>query len=52
MTYAIADTDNPLGLKPSDTRQLVAYWAMLQEAKVVEPALLPKSLRRNGRGLA
>ena len=52
MTYAIADTDNPLGLKPSDTRQLVAYWAMLQEAKVVESALLPKSLRRNGRGIA
>ena len=52
MTYAIADTDNPLGLKPSDTRQLVAYWTMLQEAKVVDPTLLPKSLRHNGRGLA
>ena len=52
MTYAIADVDNPLGLKPRDTRQLVAYWAMLQEAKVVEPALLPKALRRNGRGIA
>jgi len=52
MTYAIADTDNPLGLRPSDTRQLVTYWAMLQDAKVVEPALLPKSLRRNGRGIA
>jgi hypothetical protein len=39
-------------LKPSDTRQIVAYWTMLQEAKVVEPALLPKSLRRNGRGIA
>jgi hypothetical protein len=52
MTYAIADTDNPLGLRPSDTRQLVAYWSMLQEAKVVEPALLPTSLRRNGRGIA
>jgi hypothetical protein len=51
MTYAVTDTDNPLGLKPSDTRQLVAYWAMLQEAKVVEPALLPKSPQRNGRGL-
>ena len=46
-----SNTDNPLGLRPSDTRQLVAYWAMLQEAKVVEPALLPKSLRRNGRGI-
>ena len=52
MTYAITDTDNPLGLKPSDTRQLVAYWTMLQQAKVVEPTLLPKSLRRTGRGIA
>lgn len=52
MIYAGTDTDSPLGLRPSDTRQLVAYGAMLQEAKVVKPALLPKSLCRNGRGLA
>ena len=52
MTYAITDQDKPLGLKPSDTQQLIAYWGVIQEAKVIQPELALKKARRIGRGLA
>ena len=52
MTYAITDQDKPLGLKPRDTQQLIAYWGVIQEAKVIQPELALKKARRIGRGLA
>jgi len=51
MTYAITDEEHPLGLKPRDTQQLIAYWAVSQEAKVTQPELAPKQARRTGRGI-
>ena len=50
--YAITDQDMPLGLKPRDTQELIAYWGMVQQAKVVQPELAPKQMRRTGRGVA
>ena len=52
MTYAITDQDMPLGLKPRDTQQLIAYWEVVQEAKVIQPELAVKQARRIGRGVA
>ena len=52
MTYAITDQDRPLGLKPRDTQQLIAYWSVVQEAKVIQPELAVKQARRIGRGVA
>ena len=52
MTYAITDQDMPLGLKPRDTQQLIAYWGVVQEAKVIQPELAVKQARRIGRGVA
>ena len=52
MTYAITDQDMPLGLKPRDTQQLIAYWGVVQEAKVIQPELAVRQARRIGRGVA
>jgi conjugative relaxase-like TrwC/TraI family protein len=52
MTYAITDQDRPLGLKPRDTQQLIAYRGVVQEAKVIQPEPAVKHARRIGRGVA
>ena len=52
MTYAITDQDKPLGLKPSDTQQVIAYWSVIQKAKVIQPELAVKQARRIGRGVS
>ena len=52
MSYAITDQHMPLGLKPRDTQQLIAYWGVVQEAKVIQPELAVKQARRIGRGVA